>query len=161
MSLLDEIVRQVGEVAQNSQGVGDQIDGTYTIFFEQKSSVPRGKKMTYGRLVCNIKENKSETHRTRLRVGGNLLDLPGLLSNPTATVTTMKCLFNSFISTLGAKYLVADVNNFLGDNMKVKFHIFGIWEVIVQVEIFEVSDETFISRCRNYTVEQCHLYTWS
>ena len=28
------------------------------------------------------------------------------------------------------------VNNFLGDNMKVKFHIFGIWEVIVQVEFF-------------------------
>ena len=27
------------------------------------------------------------------------------------------------------------VNNFLGDNMKVNFHIFGIWEVIVQVEI--------------------------
>ena len=46
------------------------------------------------------------------------------------------------------------VDNFLGDNMKVKFHIFGIWEVIVQVEIFDVSDKTFSSRCRNDTVEQ-------
>ena len=46
------------------------------------------------------------------------------------------------------------VNNLLGDNMKVKFHIFGILEVIVQVEFFYVSDETFSSRCRNDTVEQ-------
>ena len=45
------------------------------------------------------------------------------------------------------------VNNFLGDSMKLEFHIFGIWEVIVQVEIFDVSDETFSSRCINDTVE--------
>ena len=38
--------------------------------------------------------------------------------------------------------------------MNVEFHIFGFWEVIVQVEIFDVSDETFISRSRNYTVEK-------
>ena len=35
------------------------------------------------------------------------------------------------------------VNNLFGDNMKVKFHILGIWEVIVQLEIFYVSDKTF------------------
>ena len=46
------------------------------------------------------------------------------------------------------------VNNLLRDNMKVKFHIFGIWEVIVQVEMFYVSDETFSSKCRNDTFEQ-------
>ena len=68
--------------------------------------------MTYGRLVCDIKEHKSETHRTRLTVGGNLLDFPGLLSTLTATVTTAKCLFNSVIFTPGAKCLVADVKNF-------------------------------------------------
>ena len=28
------------------------------------------------------------------------------------------------------------VDNFLGNNVKLKFHIFGIWEVIIQVEIF-------------------------
>ena len=72
--------------------------------------------MTYGRLVCDIKEHKSETHRTRLTVGGNLLDLPGMLSTPTATVTTVKCLFNSVISTPGAKYLVADVKHFYLNN---------------------------------------------
>ena len=86
--------------------------------------------MTYGRLVCDIKEHKSETHRTRLTVGGNLLNFPGMLSTPTATVTTMKCLFNSVISTPGAKCLIADVKNFYLNNdlpdpeyMKLHLHI--------------------------------------
>ena len=46
------------------------------------------------------------------------------------------------------------VNYFLRDNMKVEFYIFGFWEIIVQVEIFDVSDETFSSQCRNDTVEE-------
>ena len=86
--------------------------------------------MTYGRLVCDIKENKTETYRTRLTVGVNLLYLPGLLSTPTATVTTAKFLFNSVISTSGAKCLISDVKNFYLNNdlpepeyMKLKIHI--------------------------------------
>ena len=96
-----------------SQGVGNRIDDTNTIFFEKKYAVPKGKKVTYGRLVCDIKEHKSETHQTWLTVSGNLLDFTGLLSTPTLTVTTAKCLFNSVISTPWSKCLVADVNIFL------------------------------------------------
>ena len=86
--------------------------------------------MTYGRIVCDIKEHKSETHQTRLTVGGNLLDFPVLLITLTATVTTAKCLFNSVISTPGAKCLVADVKIFYLNNdlpnaeyMKLHLHI--------------------------------------
>ena len=28
------------------------------------------------------------------------------------------------------------VDNFLGNNVKLKFYIFGIWEIIIQVEMF-------------------------
>ena len=38
--------------------------------------------------------------------------------------------------------------------MNVEFHIFGFWEVIVQVEIFDVSDKTLRSQYRNDTVEE-------
>ena len=72
--------------------------------------------MTYGHLVCDIKENKTETYRTRLTVGGKLLDFAGLLIPFTATVTTAKFLFNSAISTPGAKCLIADVKNFYLNN---------------------------------------------
>ena len=111
-----------------AQCVGNRIEGTNTINFRQKSTVPKNKKVTYGRLVCDIKENKTETHRTRLTVGGNLLDFAGLLSTFTATVTTAKCLFNSVISTPGAKCLITDIKNFylnndIPDPEYMKFHI--------------------------------------
>ena len=46
------------------------------------------------------------------------------------------------------------VNDLLRDNMNVEFHIFGFWEVIVEVEVFDVSDETFSSWSVNDTVEE-------
>ena len=104
------------DIGRLAQGVGNRIDGTNTIFFGKKSALPRGKKVTYGRLVCDIKEHKSETHQTRLTVGGNLIYFPGLLITPIETVTTAKFLFNSVISTPGAKCLVADVKNFYLNN---------------------------------------------
>ena len=63
-------------------------------------------------------------------VGGNLLNFPGLLSTPMATATTAKFLFNSVISTPGAKCLVADVKKIYLNNelqnpeyMKLQLHI--------------------------------------
>ena len=103
--------------------------------------------MTYGRLVCDIKEHKSETHRTRLRVGRNLLDFPGLLITPTTTVTTEKCLFNSVISTPGAKCLVADVKKFYLNNdlldpeyMKLHLHIIP-QEIIDEYALHDLVDK--------------------
>ena len=110
------------------------VEGTNTINLRQKSVVPE--KMTYGRLVNDIKEHKTETYQTRLTVGGNLLDLPGLLSTPTANFTTTKCLFNSVISIPGAKCLIAEVKNFylnndLPDPKYMKLHIHIIPQEII------------------------------
>ena len=103
--------------------------------------------MTYGRLVCDIKENKTDTHRTRLTVGGNLLDFAGLLSTPTATFTTAKCLFNSVIFSPGAKCLIADVKNFYLNNdlpeteyMKLKIHIIP-QEIIDNYALHKIVDD--------------------
>ena len=47
---------KLGRLAQD---VGNLIDGTNTINFKQKSALPKNKKVTYGRLVCDIKEKKT------------------------------------------------------------------------------------------------------
>ena len=39
--------------------------------------------MTYGRIVCDIKPQRDETHRTRLTVGGNIIYYPDKVKNPT------------------------------------------------------------------------------
>ena len=47
-----------------------------------------------------------------MTVGGNLLDFTGNLNAPTASVTTEKCIFNSVVSTPGARCLLANIKHF-------------------------------------------------
>jgi hypothetical protein len=68
--------------------------------------------VTYGSFVVDIKDHKEEKKRIRLTVGGDQIEYPGDKSTRTAGLTTSNILINSVISTLGAKFLVIDVNNF-------------------------------------------------
>ena len=104
------------KLGQLSQGIRN-IKGTDTIHFIPKSKVTFGEKtVTYGKIVCDIKPDNEEHSRTRLTVGGNLLDYTGNLTMPTASVTTAKCLLNSVISTPKAKALTADIKHFYLNN---------------------------------------------
>ena len=47
---------------------------TNTIFFIPKDKVPAGRTATYGRIVAEIRPQKAEIYRTRLTVGGNLIN---------------------------------------------------------------------------------------
>ena len=72
-----------------AQGVSNRIEGTNTMLFIPKEEVPfKTKKVTYPKIVCDIRPNKAETHRTRITVGGNLLYYARTLTTPTATITT-------------------------------------------------------------------------
>jgi hypothetical protein len=76
------------EFGRLEQCVGDRIEGSNTIFFIPRQAVPKGKVITYGRLVVDIRPNKSEIHRVRLTVGGNLIQYPGDVSTRSADLTT-------------------------------------------------------------------------
>jgi hypothetical protein len=60
----------------------------------------------------DIKDHKEEKERTRLTVGGDQIESPGDKSTITSGLTTAKKIINSIISTLGAKFLVIDIQNF-------------------------------------------------
>ena len=107
------------------------------MYFIPKEEVPfKTKKVTYPKIVCDIRPSKAETHRTRTIVGGNLLDYPETLTTPTATITTAKCLFNSVVSTPVAKCVLANIvffnlNNALPDPEYMKSHITTIPQEII------------------------------
>ena len=83
------------------------------MYFIPKEEVPfKPKKFTYPKIVCGIFPSKAETHRTRITVGGNLLDYAGTLTTPTATITKANCLFNSVLSTTAEIFFLADINVF-------------------------------------------------
>jgi hypothetical protein len=101
------------ELGRLANGVGTRVpEGTNTIFFINRSQVPTDRKVTYGRIVCTIRPQKKETHRTRLTVGGNLIDYPYYVSTPTADITTAKIVFNSVVSTPNAKFMGLNIKDF-------------------------------------------------
>ena len=53
------------------------------------------KKVTNGRIVESICPQKEETHRTKLTVGGNLLDYHGDTSTPTIVLHITKIIQTS------------------------------------------------------------------
>ena len=55
---------------------------------------------------------KTETHRTILTAGGNLIYYPGKVSTPTSDLITMKLHINSTISYVKSRYMCMDVKDF-------------------------------------------------
>ena len=92
--------------------MGSRVTGTNTIHFIPKSEIPPDRAITYGKFVCELKPHKEEKERTRLTVGGNLIEYPGNASSPTADLTTLKTHANSVISMPKAKMVCWDIENF-------------------------------------------------
>ena len=86
--------------------------GNSTIFFIHPSEIPTHKKVTYGRLVVEIRPLKEEKYRVRITVGGDELDFCGDASSVAASLATVKLLLNSVVSTKGAKFTTDDIKDF-------------------------------------------------
>ena len=102
---------EVGRLAQGRRG---GVEGTNTIFFIPYEQIPadRIKDITYDQIVCNIRPEKDDPYRTRIVAGGNLLNCPFDTGTPTADIITVKLLFNSIVSTPGARFMGIDIKNF-------------------------------------------------
>ena len=86
--------------------------GTETIRFIEKNAIPKGKTITYLRIVAADTPHKAKSKRIRFTVGGNLLTYNGNASTKTADLTTVKIVVNSIVSTPGAQCLTADHKDF-------------------------------------------------
>jgi hypothetical protein len=93
------------------QGIQD-IPGTDTCFFIKLTNIPKDRKITYGKIVCDYKPHKKEKERVRLTVGGDILDYSGDVATSTADITTFKILINSTLSTEDAAMMMMDIKNY-------------------------------------------------
>ena len=78
-----------------------ETEGTNATFFMPKDKVPKHRKVSHGRMTCDIHPQKVEMERTWLTVGGDCLTHNGPKTMETADVTTVKVLINSTASTEG------------------------------------------------------------
>jgi hypothetical protein len=88
------------------------IPGTDTCFFVKLTNIPKDRKITYSKIVCDYKPHKQEKERVRLTVGGDRLDYPGDVATSTADITTLKILINSTLSTEEAAMMMMDIKNY-------------------------------------------------
>ncbi len=98
-----------------ANGIGGRIKNpTDTIEFICQHEVPteRMKDVTYRQFVCTVRPEKAEPNQTHFTVGGDRINYPGKVATPTAEMLVAKMLFNSIISTKGARFMTMDISNF-------------------------------------------------
>jgi hypothetical protein len=67
--------------------------------------------VTYARIVVDYRPQKADPNRVRITAGDNLITYPEELTTRTADLTTTKILWNSVISTPGARYMCVNIKN--------------------------------------------------
>ncbi len=88
--------------------------GTNSIFVMAHAEIlliPADQMITYVRVVVNFCPQKLDPHQIWITAGGNLINYPGECTMRTANLATSKSMWNSILSTKGAKYMCLDIKN--------------------------------------------------
>ena len=102
------------------------------------------RKATYVRSVCDIRPQKTDTHRTRLTTRGYAIDYPVYVNTPTLYLTTMKLHVNRSISDIKANYMCMDMKYFYLKNM-----MNGAEYITIQIAMIP---QEFVEKCNRGNV---------
>jgi hypothetical protein len=127
--------KDLGGMAQGDNKMGQK--GTNAIFVMTHAEIlliPADRTITYARVVVNFHPQKIDSHPIRITAGGNPINYPCKLTTQTADLTTSKLMWNSVLSTEGAKYMCLDIKNFYltapldrYEYMKMPLSLFPSW----------------------------------
>ena len=101
------------ELGRLAQGYRDT-PGTNTICFitdDMIQNITVDRTITYTRVVVDYRPHKEDPNQVRINVGVNMMDYPKELTTRTSDITTTKIMWNSILSTPGAKYMCTDIKN--------------------------------------------------
>jgi hypothetical protein len=103
--------KKLHHLAQGKEGV---TVGTNTIFYlthDERRRIPKDRTVTYAQIVINHRPKKDDPNQVRITVSGNLIDYPYKLTTQTVAMVAAKIIWNSAISTPGAKFGGANIKN--------------------------------------------------
>ena len=100
------------ELGRLAQGTKRGTIGTDTLKFINKNLILQGRKVTYLRIVVDIREHKEVKERVRITVGGDKVSYPVEVTTRTADTNTVKIHLNSTISNQNAHFVNLDLANF-------------------------------------------------
>ena len=140
------------DLGRLAQGVGTRMPtGNSTIRFVSRQTVPAHKKVTYARLVAELRPHKKEVHRVRVTVGGDKLEYTGITATQTASLTTTKCLINSTLSTDRAKFMSVDIKDYYYGTILSDFEY-------MRMALKDISDEIIVQY--NLRALQCNDWVY-
>jgi hypothetical protein len=99
------------EAGRLFQGIRD-IPGTDTCLFVELTNIPKDRRTTYSKIVCDYKSHKKEKDRVRLTVVGDRLDYSRDVATSTADITTFNILIDSNLSTKDAAMMMMDIKKY-------------------------------------------------
>ena len=128
--------KELGRLAQGLPGI---VEGTNTFFFKSYEEIPqdRRKDVTYAKFCCNERPEKADPNRVRITVGGDRINYPFDVGTPTADMLLVKLLFNSVISTPGAKFMSLDISNFYLETPMKRYEYMRIRLADIPEEVIE------------------------
>jgi hypothetical protein len=100
------------EAGRLFQGIHNS-PGKNTCFFVALTKIPKGRKKTYGKIVCDYKPHKKEKERVRLAVGVDRIDYSDDIATSTADITTLKILINRNLFTKDATMMMMEITHYL------------------------------------------------
>ena len=133
--------------------------GTNTIHFIKIDAIPKDRTVTYLRLVVADRPTKENPRRVRFTVGGDKLDCPFDVSTKTADMVTAKILFNSVLSTPGAKFMGIDIKDFYLNTDMDRYEYMFIPANLIPQKIFDLYDlKTFVHNGKVYVEIRKGMY---
>jgi hypothetical protein len=128
--------KDFGGMAQGVEKTGQK--GTNSVFVMTRTEIDiakaAGLKWTYAQVVVDYRPQKEDPNQIRIAIGGNLITYKGNTSMQTANLTTSKLLWNSVLSTDGARYMCIDIKKiYLAaaldyyEYMKMPLALFPVW----------------------------------
>jgi hypothetical protein len=125
--------KDFGGMAQGDNKTGQKETNSIFVMTHAKiPHIPKDCTVTYAHVVVDFCPQKADPHQIRITAGGNLINYPGKLSTRTADLTTLKLMWNSVLSTPGAKgwdiknfYLTDPLDRF--EYMKIPIGLFPRW----------------------------------
>ena len=98
-------------LAQGKEGVMVGTNAIFYLIHDEIRCIPKDRTVTYARIVINDRLQKDNPNQVCITVGDNLINYPYELTTHTANRISAKNMWNSVISTPGAKFGGADIKN--------------------------------------------------
>ncbi len=113
-SYANELGRLCQGIGDNPAGDDKRVQGTDTFYVIDYEDIPidRRTEITYTKVVCKVRPEKTDPNRTRITIGGNRICYPGDVGTRTAPLELVKLMINSVLSRKNAKFCTFDIANF-------------------------------------------------